>query len=72
MRNGANSIYPKSGGRSRRLDSRKPVRTLITRLPDLGFEPFIGHKIANHVMLDDKCNGERTSPRAGSATRVVR
>ena len=25
-------------------------RTLITRLPDLGFEPFLGHKIANHVM----------------------
>ena len=25
-------------------------RTLITRLPDLGFEPFMGHKIANHVM----------------------
>lgn len=25
-------------------------RTLITRLPDLGFEPFIGHKIANHVL----------------------
>ena len=24
--------------------------TLITRLPDLGFEPFIGHKIANHVL----------------------
>lgn len=24
-------------------------RTLITRLPDLGFEPFLGHKIANHV-----------------------
>ena len=24
-------------------------RTLVTRLPDLGFEPFIGHKIANHV-----------------------
>lgn len=25
-------------------------RTLITRLPDLGFETFIGHKIANHVL----------------------
>jgi len=25
-------------------------RTLITRLPDLGFEPFIAHKIANHVL----------------------
>ncbi len=25
-------------------------RTLISRLPDLGFEPFLGHKIANHVM----------------------
>ena len=25
-------------------------RTLITRLPDIGFEPFIGHKIANHVL----------------------
>ena len=25
-------------------------RTLITRLPDLGFEPFLGHKIANHVL----------------------
>jgi len=25
-------------------------RTLITRLPDLGFEPFIGHKIANHAL----------------------
>jgi integrase len=25
-------------------------RTLITRLPDLGFEPFIGHKIANHSL----------------------
>ena len=25
-------------------------RTSITRLPDLGFEPFIGHKIANHVL----------------------
>lgn len=25
-------------------------RTLVTRLPDLGFEPFIGHKIANHVL----------------------
>ncbi len=25
-------------------------RTLITRLPDLGIEPFIGHKIANHVL----------------------
>jgi len=25
-------------------------RTMITRLPDLGFEPFIGHKIANHVL----------------------
>lgn len=25
-------------------------RTLITLLPDLGFEPFIGHKIANHVL----------------------
>ncbi|MHB1619699.1 MAG: tyrosine-type recombinase/integrase [Sulfuricella sp.] len=25
-------------------------RTLITRLPDLGFELFIGHKIANHVL----------------------
>ena len=25
-------------------------RTLITRLSDLGFEPFIGHKIANHVL----------------------
>lgn len=25
-------------------------RTLITRLPDLGFEPFIGHKIANHKL----------------------
>jgi hypothetical protein len=24
-------------------------RTLITRLPDFGFEPFLGHKIANHV-----------------------
>lgn len=25
-------------------------RTLITRLPDVGFDPFIGHKIANHVL----------------------
>jgi len=25
-------------------------RTLISRLPDLGYEPFIGHKIANHVL----------------------
>jgi len=25
-------------------------RTLISRLPDLGFEPFIGNKIANHVL----------------------
>jgi integrase len=25
-------------------------RTLITRLPDLGFDPFIGNKIANHVL----------------------
>jgi len=25
-------------------------RTLITRLPDLGFAPFMGHKIANHVL----------------------
>lgn len=25
-------------------------RTLITRLPDLGFEPFVAHKIANHVL----------------------
>jgi integrase len=25
-------------------------RSVITRLPDLGFEPFIGHKIANHVL----------------------
>lgn len=25
-------------------------RTLITRLPDLGFEAFVGHKIANHVL----------------------
>lgn len=25
-------------------------RTVITRLPDLEFEPFIGHKIANHVL----------------------
>lgn len=25
-------------------------RSLITRLPDLGVEPFIGHKIANHVL----------------------
>lgn len=25
-------------------------RTLITRLPDLGFEAFIGHKIANHTL----------------------
>ena len=25
-------------------------RTLITRLPDLGFEAFLGHKIANHVL----------------------
>lgn len=25
-------------------------RTLISRLPDLGFEPFIGHKISNHVL----------------------
>ncbi len=25
-------------------------RILISRLPDLGFEPFIGHKIANHVL----------------------
>lgn len=25
-------------------------RTLISRLPDLGFEPFLGHKIANHVL----------------------
>jgi len=25
-------------------------RTLITRLPDLGFEPFLAHKIANHVL----------------------
>lgn len=24
--------------------------TLITRLPDLGFEHFIGHNIANHVL----------------------
>lgn len=26
-------------------------RTLITRLPDLGFELFIAHKIANHALL---------------------
>ncbi len=25
-------------------------RTLITRMPDLGFEPFIAHKIANHAL----------------------
>ena len=25
-------------------------RTLISRLPDLGFEAFLGHKIANHVL----------------------
>lgn len=25
-------------------------RTLITRLPDLGFEAWLGHKIANHVL----------------------
>lgn len=25
-------------------------RTLITRLPDLGLEPFIAHKIANHTL----------------------
>jgi integrase len=25
-------------------------RTLITRLPDLGFEHFVGHKIANHIL----------------------
>lgn len=25
-------------------------RTFITRLPDLGFEPFIAHKIANHKL----------------------
>jgi len=25
-------------------------RTLITRLPDLGFESFVGHKIAGHVL----------------------
>jgi integrase len=25
-------------------------RTLITRLPDLGFEPFIAHKIAGHAL----------------------
>lgn len=25
-------------------------RTLISRLPDLGFEPFLGHKIANHAL----------------------
>ena len=25
-------------------------RTLITRLPDLGFELFIAHKIANHAL----------------------
>jgi integrase len=25
-------------------------RTLITRLPDLGFEPFLAHKIANHQL----------------------
>lgn len=25
-------------------------RTLISRLPDLGFEPFLAHKIANHVL----------------------
>jgi hypothetical protein len=25
-------------------------RTLISRLPNLGFEPFLGHKIANHVL----------------------
>jgi hypothetical protein len=25
-------------------------RTLISLLPDLGFDPFIGHKIANHVL----------------------
>lgn len=25
-------------------------RSLITRLPDLGFEAFLGHKIANHVL----------------------
>ena len=25
-------------------------RSLITRLPDLGFEAFVGHKIANHVL----------------------
>ncbi|AAZ98628.1 hypothetical protein Tbd_2675 [Thiobacillus denitrificans ATCC 25259] len=25
-------------------------RTLVTRLPDLGFEHFLGHKIANHML----------------------
>jgi hypothetical protein len=25
-------------------------RTIISRLPDLGFEPFLGHKIANHIL----------------------
>lgn len=25
-------------------------RTLVSRLPDLGFEAFLGHKIANHVL----------------------
>lgn len=25
-------------------------RTFISRLPDLGFEPFLGHKIANHIL----------------------
>lgn len=25
-------------------------RTLVSRLPDLGFEPFLGHKITNHVL----------------------
>jgi hypothetical protein len=25
-------------------------RTFISRLPDLGFEPFVAHKSANHVL----------------------
>lgn len=25
-------------------------RTIISLLPDLGFEPFLGHKIANHIL----------------------
>jgi len=28
-------------------------RTLISRLPDLGFDSFIGHKIANHTLPGD-------------------